>query len=177
MKKLGLLLLAMMISLSSCGGDNAKKAKESADQAVEATKDAASEAGDAVKEAAEKTADVAEEAAEKTADAANEVVDTAKEAVDTAKEAVSGVDGKTVFMNNGCIACHQVDKKTVGPSLKTIAASYVDKKDDMVKFLKGEGKAIVDPAQFAVMQPNLNTTKNMNDADLSALVDYMLSVK
>ncbi len=80
-------------------------------------------------------------------------------------------------MNNGCIACHQVDKKTVGPSLKTIAASYVDKKDDMVKFLKGEGKAIVDPAQFAVMQPNLNTTKNMNDADLSALVDYMLSVK
>ncbi len=170
MKKLGLLLLAMMISLSSCGGDNAKKAKESADQAVEATKDAASEAGDAVKEAAEKTADVAEEAAEKTADAAKEVVD-------TAKEAVSGVDGKTVFMNNGCIACHQVDKKTVGPSLKTIAASYVDKKDDMVKFLKGEGKAIVDPAQFAVMQPNLNTTKNMNDADLSALVDYMLSVK
>jgi cytochrome c len=167
MKKLGLLLLAvMMISLSSCGGDDAKKAKEGAEKAVEATKDAAKEATNDVEEATEKAADEVKEGAEKAADA---VKDTAKE--------TSSVDGKTLFMNNGCIACHQMDKKTVGPSVKEIGAAYAGKKDDLIKFLKGEGKAIVDPAQFAVMQPNLATTKNMNDAELSALADYFLNAK
>ena len=167
MKKLGLLLLAMMmISLSSCGGDNAKKAKEGAEQAVEATKDAANEAKEQAEEATEKAADAAdkaEEAAEKTAD--------------DAKEAAADVDGKALFTSNGCIACHQMDKKTVGPAVKDIAAAYAGKKDQLIKFLKGEGKAIVDPAQFAVMQPNLNTTKNLSDAELSALADYILSAK
>jgi len=164
MKKLGLLLLAvMMIGLSSCGGDNANKAKEGAEKAVEATKDAAKEAGDAVKEAAEKTADAAKEAGEAVKDAA--------------KEATADVNGKDLFTNNGCVACHQADKKTVGPAIKDIAAAYAGKKDELVKFLKGEGKAIVDPAQFAIMQPNLNTTKNMKDAEVAAIADYMLSVK
>jgi len=113
MKKLGLLMLAvMMISLSSCGGDNAEKAKSTAGEAVEATKEAATEAATEAEEAVK-------DAAEKTEDAATEAADTAKEAVteaaDAAKEAVADVDGKTLFMQNGCIACHNVDKKTVGP--------------------------------------------------------------
>jgi len=153
MKKLGLLMLAvLMIGLSSCGGDNANKAKDAAKDAVQTTENAA-------KEAADKTAE------------------TAKDAAKDVEEAVAGKNGKSLFMENGCVACHQVDKKTVGPAVKTIATSYAGKKDDLVKFLKGEGKAIVDPAQFAVMKPNLATTKKLNDADLSALVDYMLSAK
>jgi len=162
MKKLGLLVLAvMMISLSSCGGDNANKAKEGAEKAVEATKDAAKEAGDAVKDAADKTAEAAKEAA--------------GDAVDAAKDAVAKVDGKTLFMNNGCVACHQMDKKTVGPAVKEIGKAYAGKKDALVKFLNGEGKAIVDPAQFAVMQPNLATTKKLSDAERAALADYFLA--
>ncbi len=171
MKKLGLLMLAfMMISLSSCGGDNAEKAKDAAGEAVEATKDAAKDAGEAVKDAAEKTGEAVKDAAEATKDAAGE-------AVEAAKDAVAKVDGKTLFMQNGCVACHNVDKKTVGPAVKEIGAAYADKKADLVKFLKGEGKAIVDPAQFAVMQPNLASTKKMNDAELNALADYFLTVK
>ena len=164
MKKLGLLMLAvLMIGLSSCGGDNANKAKDAAKDAVQTTENAA-------KEAADKTVDAAKEAADKTAEAA-------KDAAKDVKEAVAGKNGKSLFMENGCVACHQMDKKTVGPAIKAIATSYAGKKDDLVKFLKGEGKAIVDPAQFAVMQPNLATTKKLNDADLSALVDYILSAK
>ncbi len=166
MKKLGLLLLAvMMISLSSCGSDDAKKAKEGAEQAVEATKEAAQEAGDAVKEAAEKTGEAVKEAAEKTEEAAKEATGAAD------------VNGKTLFASNGCVACHNPQNKTVGPAIKEIAAGYAGKKDELVKFLKGEAKAIIDPAQFAVMQPNLATTKKMNDAELNALADYMLSIK
>ena len=87
------------------------------------------------------------------------------------------VDGKTVFTSNGCIACHQLDKKTTGPALKEIAKGYDGKKEDMLKFLKGEGEAIIDPPQFAVMKPNLEITKKMADNELSALADYILSQK
>ncbi len=168
MKKLGLLFVAvMMISLSSCGGDDANKAKDAAKDAVEATKDAA-------KDAAEATKDAAKDAVDATKEAAKDAVDATKDAV---KDAVAKVDGKSLFMENGCVACHNADKKTVGPAVKTIGAAYASKKDALVKFLKGEGKAIVDPAQFAVMQPNLATTKKMNDDQLGALADYFISMK
>jgi len=182
MKKLGLLLLAvMMISLSSCGGDHAEKAKDAAGEAVEATKEAASEATEATKEAAseaaEATKEAAEDATEAVKDAAKDAKEAAEGAVDAAKEAVSDVNGKTLFAANGCVACHNPQNKTVGPSIKEIGAAYAGKKDDLVKFLRGEAKAVVDPAQFAVMQPNLATTKKMTDAEVGAIADYMLSVK
>ena len=168
MKKLSLLILAvLMISLSSCGGEEVKKAKEAAGDAVEATKEAASDAVEATK-------DAAGDAVEATKEAAGDAVEATKEAVN---DAVAGVDGKKLFMENGCAACHNLDKKTVGPSIKEIAAAYKDKKDNMIKFLKEEADAIVDPAQFAVMKPNLAPTKKMSDAELNALVDYFMNAQ
>jgi len=164
MKKLSLLILAvLMISLSSCGGEEVKKAKEAAGDAVEATKEAAGDAVEATKEAA--------------GDAVEATKEAASDAVDSAKEAVADVDGKKLFMENGCVACHNLDKKTVGPSIKEIAAAYKDKKDQMIKFLKEEADPIVDPPQFAVMKPNLAPTKKMSDAELKALVDYFMNAQ
>ncbi len=175
MKKFGLVLMAVvMMGLSSCGSDNAKKAKDAANDAVEATTDAAKDAAEttkeAVKDAADATADAAKDAAEATKDAA-------AGAVDAAKEAVGGVNGEELFQKNGCTACHQPTAKTVGPAVNEIAKAYAGKKDELVKFLKGEGQAIVDPAQFAVMKPNLEITKKMSDDQVAAIADYMLSVK
>ena len=43
--------------------------------------------------------------------------------------------------SSGCLNCHQVDTKLVGPSLKDIAAKYADKEDASAyltdKILKG----------------------------------------
>ena len=174
MKKLGLLVLAvMMISLSSCGdGKNANKAKDGAEQVVDATKDA-------VKDAAENTVDAAKDAGKAMKETAGDAVDAVKDAagnvVDAAKDAVAKADGKALFMSNGCVACHNMDKKTVGPAVKTIGKAYAGKKDALVKFINGETKAIVDPAQFAVMQPNLATTKKLSDGERAALADYFLN--
>lgn len=84
--------------------------------------------------------------------------------------------GKEIFNGKGaCIACHKPDVKLVGPSLQDIAKIYKDKNGDMVKFLKGEGEAIVDPTQFALMKPNLEITKTFSEEELKALEAYVYS--
>jgi cytochrome c len=84
--------------------------------------------------------------------------------------------GKEIFEGKGnCVACHQVDQKVIGPSLTEIAKIYKDKNGNMVNFLKGEGEAIVDPSQFAVMQANLEITKNFTEEELKAVEAYINS--
>ena len=84
--------------------------------------------------------------------------------------------GKTIFEGQGnCFACHQVDKKVIGPSIKEIAKIYKDKNADMVAFLKGNGDPIVDPSQFEVMKTNFPITQAMSDEELKAIEAYMFS--
>lgn len=84
--------------------------------------------------------------------------------------------GKEIFEGKGnCVACHQVNQKVIGPSLQEIAKIYKDKNGNMVNFLKAESEAIVDPAQFPVMQANLAITKTFTDEELKAVEAYINS--
>lgn len=99
----------------------------------------------------------------------------------TEQEATSEVQkpedlGKELFNGKGaCIACHKPDVKLVGPSLQDIAKIYKEKNGDMVTFLKGEGEAIVDPTQYALMKPNFVITKTFSEEELKALEAYVYS--
>lgn len=97
--------------------------------------------------------------------------------IETTTEAQKPEDlGKEIFHGKGaCVACHKPDVKLVGPSLQDIAKIYKEKNGDMVSFLKGEGEAIVDPTQYAVMKPNLELTKTFSDKELKALEAYVYS--
>lgn len=108
-----------------------------------------------------------------------EAVEEATETVEETKKEVveTSISGEEVFTSKGCVACHQLETKTVGPSLKDIAAAYDGNKEGLTAFLKEEGEAIVDPAQAAVMQPQLAVTKALPTAELEALTDYILSNK
>jgi cytochrome c len=84
--------------------------------------------------------------------------------------------GKEIFNGRGnCVACHQVDKKVIGPSLQDIAKIYKDKNADMISFLKGKGEPIVDPSQYEVMKTNFVVTKAMSDEELKAIEAYVYS--
>ena len=84
--------------------------------------------------------------------------------------------GAEIFKGKGnCVACHQMDKKVVGPSVMEIAKIYKDKNANMITFLKGEGEPIVDPEQYEVMKANFAITKLMSDEELSALEAYFYS--
>lgn len=84
--------------------------------------------------------------------------------------------GEAIFNGKGtCVSCHKAAEKLIGPSLKDIAKIYKEKNASIVTFLKGEGEAIVDPSQFALMQPNLELTKTFSVEELKALEAYVHS--
>ncbi len=95
------------------------------------------------------------------------------------KNEMSIGQGKKLFKDKGCAACHQEKVKIIGPSLKDIAKKYKAKKGNIVLFLQGKKKAIVDTnaGQVAIMKTNFSVTKKMSAKDLKSISDYILSIK
>lgn len=87
--------------------------------------------------------------------------------------------GNRLFSEKTCITCHDVNKKKIGPSVKEIMLIYNEKNGDIVAFLKGESKPIVDTieSQVAIMQANIDGfVKGLSDEELNAISTYMLHV-
>jgi cytochrome c len=116
----------------------------------------------------------ATDSTEETTPAADEDTE-AKEDEEETNETSDALPGEARFTDAGCVACHQVDQKIVGPALKDIAVAYADNSEGLAAFLNGEGEAIVDPAQAAVMTPQLENTKAMTEEERTELVDYIMS--
>jgi len=71
----------------------------------------------------------------------------------------------------GCLACHTVDKKLVGPSYKEVAAKYRGDKAAEAKLIDKVKKGGQGVWGQVPMPPN----SNVPDADLRALVKWILS--
>jgi cytochrome c len=74
---------------------------------------------------------------------------------------------------SGCLACHTVDKKLVGPSYKEIAARYRSDKGaqaNLAQKVKAGGKGTWGDIP---MPPNAH----VKDADIKTLVQWILSIK
>lgn len=87
--------------------------------------------------------------------------------------------GNRLFSEKTCITCHDINKEKVGPSIKAIMQVYTEKNGDIVAFLKGETKPIVDTnsRQVAIMQANIDGfLKNISDEELGAIATYMMHV-
>ena len=73
---------------------------------------------------------------------------------------------------HNCAACHQPDKKIVGPSYKDIAAKHkgdgADAVAKLIEKVKKGGSGVYGPVP---MPPN----PNVPDADVKALVDWILA--
>ena len=74
---------------------------------------------------------------------------------------------------SGCLACHTIDKKLVGPSYKEIADKYRKDKGaeaNLIKKVKAGGKGAWGDVP---MPPNAH----VKDADIKTLVQWVLSIK
>ena len=87
--------------------------------------------------------------------------------------------GNRLFSEKTCITCHAVNRVKKGPSVKEIMAVYNEKNGDIVTFLKGNAKPIVDTtaSQVAIMQENIDGfLKKISDEELNSLAFYMMHV-
>jgi cytochrome c len=74
---------------------------------------------------------------------------------------------------NGCMTCHQIDKKVLGPSYKDVAAKYKGDKAaeaNLVKKVKDGGKGAWGDM---IMPPNAH----VKDADIATIVKWILAQK
>jgi cytochrome c len=70
--------------------------------------------------------------------------------------------GPDVLKAKGCLNCHEVDKKKVGPSFKDIAAKR-----------KGQETAIIAKMKEGKGHPKISAS----DAELKAAVDHVMAMK
>lgn len=74
---------------------------------------------------------------------------------------------------NGCMTCHQLDKKVLGPSYKDVAAKYrgqAGAEAALVKKVKDGGKGAWGDM---MMPPNAH----VKDPDIQAIVKWILALK
>ena len=74
---------------------------------------------------------------------------------------------------SGCMTCHAVDKKVIGPSFKDVAAKYASNKGaeaDLAKKVKAGGKGVWGDIP---MPPNAH----VSDADIKTLVHWVVTQK
>jgi cytochrome c len=86
--------------------------------------------------------------------------------------AYAAADATALAQTNGCLACHTMDKKLVGPSFKEIAKKYKGAKDAeamLVKKVKEGGSGVWGPIPMPANSPKVS------DADIKTLTAWVLS--
>jgi len=81
--------------------------------------------------------------------------------------------GEALAKTSGCLACHTVDKKLVGPSYQEIAERYRKDKGaeaSLIQKVKAGGKGVWGDIP---MPPNAH----VKDADIKTMVQWILAVK
>src|SRR5687767_1351373 len=85
----------------------------------------------------------------------------------------SALANEKLAQASGCMTCHNVDKKIIGPTYKEVAAKYRGSKSaeaDLVKKVKGGGQGVWGSVP---MPPNAH----VKDEDVKTLVVWILGMK
>jgi cytochrome c len=91
----------------------------------------------------------------------------------TAPAAAPVADASALLQKNGCLACHALDKKVLGPSYKEVAAKYAADKNAPAMLAQKVKAGGVGTWGQVPMPPN----PAVSDADLQAMVKYILAAK
>ncbi len=81
-------------------------------------------------------------------------------------------DGNAALNKAGCMACHNKDKKLVGPSFKDIAAKYKGQADAPAKLAEKVRKG--GAGTFGPIPMSPNGPDKINDADLKEAIETIL---
>ncbi|MBX3662935.1 MAG: c-type cytochrome [Burkholderiales bacterium] len=85
----------------------------------------------------------------------------------------NAVASEKLAQSSGCMTCHAMDRKAIGPGYKEIAAKYRNEKGAEAKLIqkvKAGGSGVWGPAP---MPPN----PHVKDEDIKTMVQWILSLK
>jgi cytochrome c len=78
---------------------------------------------------------------------------------------------KEILTKNGCLACHAVDKKVIGPAYQEVAAKHKGQADAatiLTQHIKGGSSGVYGPIP---MPPNVG----ISDADIKTVVEWLVA--
>ncbi len=87
--------------------------------------------------------------------------------------AATEAEATGIAQKNGCLACHELDKKKVGPAWREVGKKYsgqADAEDKLLVKVKKGGKDVWGPVP---MPPNAT----VKDADIKTMVQFVLTLK
>lgn len=87
--------------------------------------------------------------------------------------AVDAAAAQAIAQKSGCLACHTVDKKVLGPAYKDVAAKYKGDKTAEAKLIakvKAGGSGVWGPMPMPANSPQVK------DADIKTVVEWILSL-
>ena len=85
----------------------------------------------------------------------------------------SADDAKALAQKSGCMACHSVDAKVLGPAYKDVAAKYKGKPEmeaKLVDKVKKGGSGVWGPIPMPANSPQVK------DEDIKTIVHWVLSL-
>ena len=88
--------------------------------------------------------------------------------------ALSSADGLKLAQQSGCLVCHAIDKKVVGPAWKDVAAKYRGDAGAEARLITKVAKGGGGAWGAVAMPPN---SPRVSDADIKTLVRFVLSLK
>jgi len=89
---------------------------------------------------------------------------------------VNAADAKAaeaLAQKSGCLACHSIDKKVLGPAYKDVAAKYKGDKAAEAKLIakvKAGGSGVWGPIPMPANSPQVK------DADIKTIVEWILAL-
>lgn len=91
----------------------------------------------------------------------------------SAQAALDNKAAEAMMNKNGCVACHAIDKKVVGPAFQDVAAKYSGDKDAVAKLSEKVKKGGSGVWGDVPMPPN----SFVKDDDIKELVTWILTLK
>lgn len=86
---------------------------------------------------------------------------------------VNAADASALAQKSGCLACHTIDKKVLGPAYKDVAAKYKGDKTAEAKLVakvKAGGSGVWGPMPMPPMGAQVK------EADITTIVQWILSL-
>ncbi len=86
-------------------------------------------------------------------------------------------EGLALAQQSGCLACHSIEKKVVGPAWQDVAARYKGNaaaRADLIAKVKSGGKGNWTEVTGGVPMPPYSP--RVTDENIAALVDFLLSL-